>query len=271
MLTLRYQVTASPLARRHEHRLGRKIAWDDFDRRRYPKAALALAYSALKGLATGEYGAITLFARLASALSLSGAPFDIVNACSSIPADEARHADLAIKMAARLAGCEPGEVAVTVDRDGLEQQWDRMPDLDLWMGELSAISETLAAALLRACRDHASDKTVRALFTSIVADEIHHARLGWYYLAWRAPAWSRAERQRVADHLGSVVAGVEEKFWRGRDSASAHRAAARALGVLDSKTQRATIRQVMEEEIVPGLDALGLGASHAWRKRRRGR
>jgi hypothetical protein len=27
---------------------------------------------------------------------------------------------------------------------------------------------------------------------------------------------------------------------------------------------------VMEDEIVPALDALGLGASHAWRARRRG-
>ena len=34
--------------------------------------------------------------------------------------------------------------------------------------------------------------------------------------------------------------------------------------------RRRAVRAVMEDEIVPALDALGLGASHAWRARRRG-
>jgi hypothetical protein len=47
------------------------------------------------------------------------------------------------------------------------------------------------------------------------------------------------------------------------------RTGARALGVLESKGQRETVKDVMENEIVPGLDAIGLGASHAWRVRER--
>jgi len=39
------------------------------------------------------------------------------------------------------------------------------------------------------------------------------------------------------------------------------------LGVLDTARQREALRRVMDEEIVPGLDALGLGASHAWAAR----
>jgi hypothetical protein len=31
------------------------------------------------------------------------------------------------------------------------------------------------------------------------------------------------------------------------------------------------VRRIMEDEIVPALDAVGLGASHAWRVRRRGK
>jgi hypothetical protein len=111
---------------------------------------------------------------------------------------------------------------------------------------------------------------VRAVYSSIVADEVHHARLGWYYLAWRAPAWTRAERQRVGDRAGAYVVEIEKQFWRGRDAPEGVRAAARALGVLESEGQRRAVRAIMDDEIVPALDALGLGASHAWRQRKRG-
>jgi hypothetical protein len=100
---------------------------------------------------------------------------------------------------------------------------------------------------------------------------VHHARLGWYYLAWRAPQWTLAEKQRVADRLGDHIVTIERRFWQGRDAAAGSKKGARALGVLESEGQRAAVKQVMEEEIVPALDALGLGASHAWKVRKRGR
>jgi hypothetical protein len=110
---------------------------------------------------------------------------------------------------------------------------------------------------------------MHAVFAGIVADEVHHARLGWYYLAWRAPQWTRAEKQRVADRGGFVLTKMEKQFWHGRDAVPGARKGARALGVLESKGQRETVKDVMENEIVPGLDAIGLGASHAWRVRER--
>jgi hypothetical protein len=108
------------------------------------------------------------------------------------------------------------------------------------------------------------------MLASILADEVHHARFGWYYLMWRAPRWTSAERQRIADRIGAQVAATEHQFWRGRDTAPDCARAARALGVLDSTTQREAVRMIMERDIVPALDGLGLGASHAWRVRRRG-
>jgi hypothetical protein len=55
---------------------------------------------------------------------------------------------------------------------------------------------------------------------------------------------------------------------RGRPDGS--RKAARALGVLASVPQREVIDRIMTEEVVPALDQLGLGASHAWKVRKRG-
>jgi hypothetical protein len=270
-------LTDTPLARQHEHNLaqragrsGKVIPWGDFRREAYPAPALALAHNAQAMLATGEYGAIDVFARLASALALNGAPFDLVASAARIPSDEIRHADYAIRLSSLFAGAD---VTVAVDRNNFEKRWERpidLPELDLLMVEVPAIGETLAGALLTACQRRAKDPLVKAVFTSIVSDEVHHARLGWYYLAWRAPRWSRAEQQRAADRAGEIVADCERRFWIGRDAPAGSRAAARALGVLDSAAQRETVRRVMEDEIVPALDAFGLGASHAWRVRRRG-
>ena len=144
-------------------------------------------------------------------------------------------------------------------------------ELDVAMMEVSAIGETLSCALLSACRERARDPMMRALFSGIVSDEVHHARLGWYYFAWRAPQWTRAERQRVADRAGAVVVGIEKRFWRGRDAPAAARKARARLGVLESAGP-AGGRSLpsWRSEIVPALDALGLGSSHAWRIRQRG-
>jgi len=270
-------LTTTPLARQHEHELATgkvrkrvRIPWTSFRRGRYPEAALALAADAQKNLAIGEYGSIDLFAWTASALALNGAPFDIVAAATRMLADECRHAEYCLRMAILCAG---RALTIPVDRQGFGGPNPRplvQAELDSVFVEVAAIGETLAAALLDACRRRARDAVARALFTSLLGDEVHHARIGWYYFAWRAPQWTRAERQRVADRAGEMVADVETRFWIGRDAPPEARAAADALGVLDSAAQRETIRRVMEDEIVPALDALGLGASHAWRARKRG-
>jgi len=267
----------TPLARQHEHRLSgrimrktRPIPWAAFDRSRYPAPALALACDAQSKLALGEYGAVDLFAHLASAMTLNGVPFDLVAETARVPSDEIRHADFALRMAKLLAN---RDVTLNVDSDRLRRRWKKdvaLEDLDMLVLEVAAISETLSCALLSACLERATDATARALFAAIVADEVHHARLGWYYLAWRAPQWTRADRQRAADHAGTLIVTTERRFWRGRDAAASSRKAARALGVLESAGQRAAVHAVMEDEIVPALDSLGLGASHAWRIRERG-
>jgi hypothetical protein len=276
-LHVRRVLTTTPLARQHERskaggrlRTARQIPWTAFERSKYPAPALELATDAMIGLARGEYGALDAFSRLTSALARNGAPFDLVSAATEVPTDELRHAEYALRMASLYAG---EDVAVDLDQSSFDAPWPSsaaMEDLDAMMLELPTISETLAAALLDACRERATDPVVRALFSAIMADEVHHLRLGWYYFAWREPQWSRAERQRAADAAGEMIVNIERQFWNGRDAPRGSRRAAAALGVLDSKSQRATVRQVMEREIIPGLDALGLGASRAWRVRLRG-
>jgi hypothetical protein len=275
---IRRVLTETPLARQHDlmltGRVTRRVVdvpFRRFRRGKYPAPALKLAQKAQTMLATGEYEAVDLFSRLASGLALNGAPIDLVAAAARVATDEIRHADYAFRMAALCAGDD--DIRIDVRRRRAELRWGKDLDLatlDDMMVEIPAVGEALACALLAASRAGATDPVARALYTSIIGDEVHHTRLGWYYLAWRAPQWSRADRQRVADRAGAVVVEVERRFWWGRDAPDGSRKAARALGVLGSIPQREVIDRIMTEEIVPALDQLGLGASHAWKVRKRG-
>ena len=278
VLRIQRTLTDSPLARMHEHAMAGKLSrrpasspWSRFDRAKYPEPALALAAHAQRALANGEYGAVALFSQIATSLALHGAPFDLVSLATRIPTDEIRHADHATRFAELLTDAP---VTLEVDRTAFETHYGKTLDqesLDVVIAEVAAVSETLAAAMLSACHERASDPVAKAIFGSIVGDEVHHARLGWYYLSWRAPQWTRAEKQRVADRVGEHVMSIERRFWHGRDAVAGSRRAARSLGVLESVGQREAVRRVMEDEIVPALDTLGLGASHAWNARHRGR
>ncbi len=272
-VSLRRAVTSTPLARQHEQVLAnggkRKVTpipWESFERAKYPEAALRLAGLANRALASGEYGAVTMFSRITASMVLHGVPFDIVAASTRAATDELRHADYAARYASL---CSGKEITLRIKRAALESKTMSLLQLDHLMVEATAMGEALACALLEACLDRATDPVARVYFANLIRDEVHHARLGWYYLAWRAPAWTLAERQEVANRAGRLILDVEPRFARGRQAPGDARQAAWALGVLDTEGQLSAIRGVMQDQVVPALDALGLGASHAWRSRTR--
>jgi hypothetical protein len=80
-MKIRRVLTDTVLARQHERVIARgaprkrvDIPWKAFVRSKYPAPALALACKAQTMLAQGEYEAVDLFSRIASALALNGAP-----------------------------------------------------------------------------------------------------------------------------------------------------------------------------------------------------
>ena len=273
---VRRALSDTPLGRDHDRalrgefqRVVKPIPWGEFDRARYPEAALLLARDLHTRLAIGEYSAVGLFAHITSGLALTGAPFDLLAASTRVGSDEIRHAEYCLRMAELCAG---ESLHIDVDVAALKASVPdatELSNIDFLMFKYAAIGETLAAALLRECRKRASDRVAKALYASLLADEVHHARLGWYYATYRAPRLSLSERQVLADRVAEFLLGLEEEFWMGRDAPESARGAAKALGVLDSETQRRVIAEIMGQEIVPALDATGLGASHAWRARRR--
>lgn len=277
-VTVRLARSGTPLSRRHEQILQGKLArvpkpapWTAFRQDAHPPAALALAGDLWLGLARGEYGAVGLFAKVAAGLTRTGAPLDLVHAATQASTDEARHTELCLRMAGL---CNGGDAELTLSGPELDlvlAPLESSLDLDVTMIRGVAVSETLATALLTACQRRATERVSKSLLTTLVSDEVHHARLGWYYLAERAPHWSLAERQLLADATADLVTRIEQEFWVGRDAPRGDSTAAQSLGILDSKAQRAVVRDTMENEILPGLDALGFGASKAWSIRPRAR
>ena len=274
-LRLSSALSATPLARRHEQTLSGKLVrapkplpWTAFDRASHPDAALALAADLWSGLARGEYGAVGLFAHIAAGLSFAGAPLDFVHAATQVSTDETRHAELCLRMAA-LCAAEPVMLGPAMLHAELAPLVD-VEELDFAMIHYVAISETLATALLTECQRRARDRLSRAVLTALLSDEVHHARLGWFYVAHRSPQWTLAERQRLADRVSDFVVAIERDFWMGRDAPPAAARSARALGILDSKSQRAAVRDAMENEVIPALDAIGFSGSRVWSVRQRG-
>ncbi|HET7540816.1 MAG TPA: ferritin-like domain-containing protein [Polyangiaceae bacterium] len=260
-----------PLARQQRRALTaaprrvRAIAFEKFSAEQYAPEAVALARDQYGALALGERSAIGLFARIAAALDANDAPSEFVLAATAASHDEARHARYCEELAVR-CGFDPTS---SVERAAPEPEPRTRLELDVALVRSVAVSETLAAALLMACRRVATDPVVRALLTTLIGDEIHHARLGWYYAAARQASWSVAERQQIADAVAEAIVQIEYEFGQGRDTTHECYQSAHALGILDTERQRACIRDVVEHELLPGLDALGLGASAAWANRRR--
>ncbi len=264
-------LTDGPLARQYARQqvapYDRKIRWSSFRRGRYSPQALAYAAHTARTLAAGEYGAVVLFASLASSLALHGAPFDLVSAAAKIPTEEMRHADAFTRFAARCLDRPVEDVTLEVDGDALRKRFSppsSHADLDAFMIKLSAVDESLAAALLDGCVASAKDPVARGLFATVLRDEVHHARLGWYYLAWRAPRWSFEERQQAADRTGLLVMDIARRHRAKRPAPTRVEVEARSLGIIDFRERSRIVREVMEREILPALDSHGLGASLAY-------
>src|SRR5690349_1167043 len=107
-------LTSTPLARAleadvagHGRRRRPAIPWSSFRREAWPERALQAASDAMRMIATGEYLAVEGFSRMAACFAYHELPFDLVAACVAVPADEIRHAELAVRAAAMLSGRTP--------------------------------------------------------------------------------------------------------------------------------------------------------------------
>lgn len=187
-------------------------------------------------------------------------------------ADELRHARLCVAVGAALGADPPAW-----DRGPLRSRLAALPSPRLRAGALllveAAIGETVSSLLFRAGRRAAVEPLTRAALTSILGDEVRHARLGWSALAALWPALDDGERAALQREATAALGGLErtialpalKRLEAGEPFDPAHA----ALGVLAPAARVEAFYEAVERLVLPRLGRLGLDGEAAWRERYR--
>ena len=190
------------------------LPWDTLRPSDYDEAVLTDARAWWTELAANELAAVIQFSSVLSALACAQAPLDLVGMTSDFLADECAHVELGARAAMALGGAAPRTVdfndAVTSPPSDLTPaQWAAERVL-----RVSCVAEVLAEAAAARTYQACTEPLPRALYTSILRDEVYHKQLGALYIEYAYESWSDAERAR----LGRVLADELFKFrglWAG--------------------------------------------------------
>ena len=157
--------------------------------------------------AWSEYVSAAAFAEIAAAMLACGAPIDLVAAAGDFVVDELVHTEAA----ARLAGAVGGAVALEVALDRMVRPPSASAPL-LACAELivrtCCVGEALTVPILKVSKQAAGPGVIAAVLARIVADEVGHAQLGWWFLDWAAPRLDDEARA----HLGRVAGAAVSSF-----------------------------------------------------------
>ena len=186
--------------------------------------------------------------------------------------DELRHTRLCLAVGTALGAPPP-----VWDRAPLLARLVTLPSPRLRAGALllveTAIGETVSSLLFRAGRRAAVEPLTRAALTSILADEVRHARLGWAALAALWPALDAAERAALQREATAGLGGLERTValpaLRRLEAGEPFDPAYAALGVLPPEARVEAFYEAVERLVLPRLSRLGLDAEAAWRDRYR--
>lgn len=154
--------------------------------------------------AFSEYASAAAFAEVASLLLAAGAPIDLVAAAGDFVVDEIVHTELSARVAAKLGGAVTLEVDLgklvrpAVARDPLLAAAEVIV-------RTSCVGEALTVPILKLSRRLAGSALVDQAIATVVADESHHAQLGWWFLDWAADRLDDDARAHLGRTAGAAV------------------------------------------------------------------
>lgn len=157
-----------------------------------------------------ESAAVIAFERLARELAAHGAPADLVDAARRSADDERRHAEVFRCAAERIF--EPlGEALVMPSVDAPADFPVRaLRDVLLENLEEGCANETYAAVIATFQAELAPSARLRALFTSIAADEREHAALAHRIHAWGSRVLAADEARDLEERRAAACAALAE-------------------------------------------------------------
>jgi hypothetical protein len=241
------------------------LPWGTLDASKYPPSLVDAARGAWTEVAMNEYRAVASFAEVVRALTEARAPLDLVGMTGDFLADEARHVELASRVAMELGGATPREFdpdAFGLRADGRLSAFQRANELVLRVG---CVAEAFAGGTAAGSLRVAAHPLTRAVLETILADEARHRRLGGLYFEWAGERLDDAERERLSRVLCDALAG-HAPYWRRKTSEvreGVTREGVRVedlheLGWLESARAVPLARKVVEEDVLAPLAKLGI-------------
>lgn len=215
-----------------------------------------------------EHRSIGIFSLYTLDLLGAGAPAEIVSLACRASLDEVRHTELFSKLATIYSGepeAPPGGIPAMPDDAGTPIRFQVAREAL----HLCVCSESYSAASLVELHTRASDPAVKGALGNVIADEIHHARMGWVLLARMLAEPNSGElRARLDAEIVPMFDGfVMDVFGEPKDLAepSLHgeeRALAEAHGYAPARDEYETFRQTVDAVWIPGLAGLGLASGN---------
>jgi hypothetical protein len=236
----------------------------------FSTAQIAFARQAWPMKAAQELRSAAVFTELQQLAILCALPLDLASVLADAARDELLHAELCFRVA-ELLGSPPDRVAM----DSVEARFASFPDrrqrlLTLLLIEV-AVGETVSCSLFRAAAKGSEEPVTRLALSVILRDEARHARIGWQALEALRFGWSEDDRRLLKDEIHQQLGAIEQFIavpsLRRLESGTPFDAALASLGVLPPVVRVEAFYRAMEIQVLPALDALGLGGTDAWRSR----
>lgn len=240
-----------------------EVRWDAFDRSAYADDVLDRAADLWRTRAVQEMHSLALFTEIAGKLHLLGAPLDWSGAFARMIADEVRHTDLCLRMCEALGRPAAPEIAP----NDLHLLHDRSPRAHVRQTIVAAfcIGETISGRMFKRALKAADVPLARDVVQAIVIDETFHGELGWELgaLLMRpdGPAFDE-ERASLAKelpslfrHFARLCCATDGPTWARREPEVDE---GPNFGTLSQAGYARCFYDAMEEDVVPGLVAIGL-------------
>lgn len=244
----------------------RTVEWDASTAEQVPPPIREALADLWRARMVSEHRSIGIFSLYTLDLLGAGAPAEVVSLACRASLDEVRHAELFARLAQLYSGrpeAPPGGIPPMPDDPDVPIRFQVAREAL----HLCVCSESFSCASLGELHARAGDPVVKTALANVIADEIHHARMGWVLLARMLAEPDSGElRARIQAELVPMFDGfmkdlfgdpkeIPEPSLKGEE-----RAIAEAHGYIPLRDEYEVFRSVAEEVWVPGLAGLGLAS-----------
>ncbi|MBS2015960.1 MAG: hypothetical protein JST00_23935 [Deltaproteobacteria bacterium] len=240
-----------------------EVHWSSFERSAYADDVLDRAADLWKTRAVQEMYSLALFTEIAGKLHLLGAPLDWSGAFARMIADEVRHTDLCLKTCAVLG--RPAEPEIEASELHLLEERSPRAHVRQTIVAAFCIGETISGRMFKRAHAAADVPFAREVVQAILIDETFHGELGWELgaLLMRPDGPSFDEERaalarelpRLFRHFARLCCATGSPEWARREPEVD---AGPNFGTLSLAGYARAFYDGMEEDVVPGLVAIGL-------------